>query len=412
MMVRMRLYLQILRYRPAQLLLLGSAPARLAYAMISLGIYFRVYHAVGSISAAGLAVGLNGLAGAFTAGIRASMIDRFGLIWPLALLVPGYATMIIVFNYSHGRNLLLAFAFVLGLSAPPINLSVRPMWKSTVPPDWLRATFAVDTASMGITAVIGPVVATTLALSTIPSAALNVCAAAMVVGGVALLVQKATRLWVPEAKEKNAVPIWKSSAIRLLMLEGCFIGLGVGAFDIGVPATTTLHHVASRTGYILGIMATFNIAGSLLAGLAAKHLPPLRAFRRVYLLWVVLSFPMAFVSPNWTMFAISAGIGLCGGALHVFYFEITEAVRPKGAAAGAIGLLWTVEGTMNACGTAVGGYLAQHFGPRWCFVLDAICVTIGFAIIDRNKKRLAAANNVTSSRVDLYALDDVASHDR
>jgi len=35
--------------------------------MISLGIYFKVYHATGSISVAGLASGVNGLAGAFTA---------------------------------------------------------------------------------------------------------------------------------------------------------------------------------------------------------------------------------------------------------------------------------------------------------------------------------------------------------
>ena len=400
----MRLYLHILRYRPAQLLLLGSMPARLAYSMISLGIYFRVYHVVGSISVAGLAVGLNGLAGAFTAGIRASIIDRFGLFWPLALLVPGYATMIVVFNYSHGRAALLAFAFLLGLAAPPINLSVRPMWKTTVPEEWLRATLAVDTASMGISAVIGPVLATTLALSHRPSLALNICAAAMIAGGYALVAQKATRVWTPEAKAKNGAPIWKSPAIRLLMLEGCFIGLGVGAFDIGVPATTTLHHVASRTGYILGVMAIFNIVGSLLAGLAAKHLPPLKVFRRVYLIWVALSIPMALTSPNWTMFTISAGIGLCGGALHVFYFEITEAVRPKGSAAGAIGILWSVEGTMNAVGTAVGGFLAQHFGPRWCFALDALCVLIGFTIIARDKTRLIAANRVPSARADLQAI--------
>jgi hypothetical protein len=33
------------------------------------------------------------------------------------------------------------------------------------------------------------------------------------------------------------------------------------------------------------------------------------------------------------------------GGLQVFYFEISEAVRPKGSAVAALGWLWTVEGT-------------------------------------------------------------------
>lgn len=410
-MALMRLYLQILRYRPAQLLLAGSAPARLSYAMISLGIYFKVYHATGSISVAGLASGVNGLAGAFTAGIRASLIDRFGLVKPLAFLVPAYGVMIVLFNYSHGQSLLLVASFLLGLSAPPINLSVRPMWKTTVPEEWLRATFAVDTAVMGITAVLGPVLATTLALSRRPNDSLNLCAASMIVGGLALLVQKSVRTWRPEAKVGGAIPLWRTPAIRLLMLEGAFIGLGMGSFDIGLPAITTLHHVAARAGYLFSVLALCSIAGSLLAGIAARRLPPLKVFRRVYLAWMLLSIPMIFLSPNWLMFVVVGGLGFCGGAQHVFYLEIMEAVRPVGAAAGALGLLWTIEGSMSAAGTSLGGYLAQLFGPHWCFGVDVICVFVGFWIIARDKVRLSAANIVPSSRVELDAISEAGAND-
>jgi predicted MFS family arabinose efflux permease len=67
---------------------------------------------------------------------------------------------------------------------------------------------------------------------------------------------------------------------------------------------------------------------------------------------------------------------------------------------------------MNAVGTAIGGFLAQHFGPRWCFVLDALCVIVGFTIIMRDKTRLNAANYVASSKADLDALGDVSSIDK
>ena len=169
-------YWQILRYRPAQLLLLSAFPGRLAYGMISLAIYFQVEQDTGSIAIAGLAVGLNGLAGALTAGIRSSVIDRFGLLVPLRILVPSYSLLILTFNHMYGATLLVIVSFIMGFTAPPINLAVRPIWKVTVPEDWYRATFAVDTAMMSVTAVIGPVVATSLALSSHPSFGLNFAA--------------------------------------------------------------------------------------------------------------------------------------------------------------------------------------------------------------------------------------------
>ena len=38
---------------------------------------------------------------------------------------------------------------------------------------------------------------------------------------------------------------------------------------------------------------------------------------------------------------------LTGGALQVFYFEVLDAVRPKGSATASLGWLWTIEGSMK-----------------------------------------------------------------
>jgi hypothetical protein len=73
-------------------------PARLAYGMISLGIFFKVQNTTSSISMAGLAVGLNALASSLTVGLRSGFIDRYGLTWPLRVLVPAYASLIVLFN--------------------------------------------------------------------------------------------------------------------------------------------------------------------------------------------------------------------------------------------------------------------------------------------------------------------------
>ena len=385
-------------------LLIGSIPARLAYGMISLGIFFKVQNTTSSISIAGLAVGLNALASSLSVGIRSAFIDKYGLTWPLRVLVPSYASLIVLFNYSHGKVSLIVIATVLGAVAPPINLAVRPLWKVVVPENKQRTIFAIDTAVMSATAVIGPVLVTSLALSSSPKSALNVCAGAMLMGGIALAILPVTRNWIPEVKDPGTQHLLKLPAIRLLIAEGIFIGLANGLFETGVPAFTTIEGVAGRTGLIFGVLAMFNIFGSLLAGLISKKTSPLLAFKRTYLFWVLACAPLAFANPDWSLLIISALLGLAGGMQMVFYWEIVEKVRTKGTAASAIGWLWTFEGTATAFGATISGYFSEEFSPRYCLALMSICVLIGYVIIHKGQHLLHAANSLPTQAQDEIAI--------
>jgi len=386
-------------------LLISSIPARLAYGMISLGIFFKVENTTSSIAIAGLAVGLNGLASSLSVGIRSVFIDKYGLTWPLRLLVPAYSALIFVFNYSNGKTALIIISLVLGAVAPPINIAVRPLWKIVVPESKHRTIFAIDTAVMSATAVIGPVLVTSLALSDSPKSALNSCAAAMLIGGIALAILKVTRSWIPEKKEQGADHLLKLPAIRLLIAEGIFIGLAYGLFETGIPAFTTIEGVAERTGLIFAVMAIFNIFGSLLAGLISKKISPLQAFRRTYLYWVVVCAPLAATNPDWTLLIISALLGLAGGMQMVFFWEIVEAVRPKGAPTAAIGWLWTFEGTAMAIGSAISGYISEALSPRYCLAIMSICVLAGYLIISKGHKLLIAADRLPTQTEDEDAIN-------
>ena len=400
----MREYLELLKMSGVRRLLISSIPARLAYGMISLGIFFKVQNTTSSISMAGLAVGLNALASSLSVGIRSAFIDRYGLTWPLRVLVPTYASLIVLFNYSHGKVTLIVITTVLGAVAPPINLAVRPLWKVVVPENKQRTIFAIDTAVMSATAVIGPVLVTSLALSSSPKSALNVCAGAMLLGGIALAILPVTRNWIPEIKDPGTQHLLKLPAIRLLIAEGIFIGLANGLFETGVPAFTTIEGVAGRTGLIFGVLAMFNIFGSLLAGLISKKTSPLLAFKRTYLFWVLACAPLAFANPDWSLLIISALLGLAGGMQMVFYWEIVEKVRTKGTAASAIGWLWTFEGTATAFGATISGYISEEFSPRYCLALMSICVLIGYVIIQKGQHLLHAANSLPTQEQDEIAI--------
>jgi predicted MFS family arabinose efflux permease len=404
----MKRYKELMAMPHVLILAISAFPARLAYGMIGLGIFFKVQQSSGSVALAGLAMGCSGIAGSVTAGIRGSVIDRWGQKWPIRILVPSYASAILLFNTMHSKESLIITALILGATAPPINLSVRPLWKDIVPEDYLRTAYALDSSMMSVTSVIGPVLITALSLSSHPALGLATTSALMLIGGTALAFTKVSREWIPEKKAKGQQKLWRDRAIQLLMFEGCFIGFGWGVFDVAVPAFATQEGVASRVAWIFAVFGIFNVIGGLLGGLVSKKLPPLSALLRAYAAWVLVCAPIVFTYPNWSMAFVGAFIGFVGGAVQVFYFEVLEAVRPQGSQTSSLGWIWSVEGSCMAAGAAVGGYVCEHYSPRIGLGLTPAMLLIGLMIFTIGKGRLSAANDVPTDEEDLRAIKDIS----
>jgi MFS family permease len=391
---------------------ISAFPARLAYGMIGLGIFFKAEQETGSVAIAGFAIGLNSLAGSITAGLRGSVMDKWGQKWPLRILVPAYTALILTFNQMETSRAILIAAFVLGITAPPINLSVRPLWKDLVPHSYLRTAYAFDSAMMSSTTVVGPVVVTALALSSRPYLALDVVAALMFIGGAALALTPVSRNWIPEKKEKGQGSLLRNPVMQLLMFEGCFIGFGWGVFDVAVPAFATQENVAHRVAWIFAAFGIANVIGGLLGGLVSRKLAPLPALRRAYFFWLIACIPIVLTNPDWTMALVGASIGFIGGAVQVFYFEVLEAVRPQGSQTSSLGWIWSVEGSFMAVGAAVGGVVSEYFSPRYGLAMLPVMILFGLIILNLGKNRLSAANDLPTDEEDLAAMDDNSDRNR
>jgi MFS family permease len=402
----MNRYRELFALQHTWTLVLASFPARLAYGMVGLGIFFKVQRETGSVAFAGLAIGLNSIAGSLTAGFRGYLIDKYGQSWPLRIFVPSYAAMILAVNASESKTFLLIMATIMGLTAPPINLSVRPLWKSVVSGTRLRTAYAIDTSMMNTAGVIGPVVVTTLALSSNPDSALAVASAMMFIGGTWLMMSKVSRNWIPEVKDKSQQALWRDPALRLLMLEGSFIGFGWGIFDVAVPAFATLEKVPNRTAWVFAAMGIASIAGGLIAGTLSKRTSSLSALRKTYAIWFLVSIPIAFTYPGWSMVVAGAFLGFVGGAIQVFYWEVMEAVRPKGSATSYMGLLWTVEGSVMSLGSAIGGWLCESIGAQITLSITSLCIGLGYIFLKVGKQRLIAADRIPTEEEDLLAMED------
>ena len=405
----MKRYRELFTFPQVISLGISAFPARLAYGMIGLGIFFKAEQETGSVAIAGFAIGLNSLAGSLTAGIRGSVMDRWGQKWTLRLLVPSYSALILTLNSMETSRSILITAFILGITAPPINLSVRPLWKDLVPDTYLRTAYAFDSAMMSSTNVIGPVVVTSLALSSRSYLALDTVAALMFTGGIALALTPVSRNWIPEKKVKGQGNLFANRAMQLLMFEGCFIGFGWGVFDVAVPAFATQEGVPHRVAWIFASFGVATVIGGLLGGLVSKKFAPLPTLRRAYLFWFITCIPVVITYPDWTMAVVGASIGFVGGAVQVFYFEVLEAVRPQGSQTSSLGWIWSVEGSFIAVGAAVGGVVSEYFSPRVGLAMLPLMLFFGFLILSIGAGRLSAANDLPTDEEDLAAMADNAN---
>ena len=391
----MRTYRELLAIPGALRLLVVATFPRLSYSMVGLSIFFHVQAETGSVATAGLAVGASSLTGALTAGPRGKIVDRYGQTLPLYVLVPLYTTSNVLLGlFAHSPTTAVALSLLNGACAPPINISIRPLWKDIVGEDRVRTAYGLDSAHMNLVQLLGPVIATLLAVNVDTSVALYAVAGAMAIGGTLLALLPTSRNWVPEPKPEGEISLWRSPAMRLLALEGIAMGVASGFIYISIPALATLSGDRGAAGPMVATMGVGSILGTVWAGAKAKDIPPLTGLRLSVLLYAIALIPLPWVPIGpWMALVLFIASAVVGPA-HVFYLETVDLVRPRGTAVAALASLWMIEGTAAAFAQAIAGNLAEAVSPQFTMLLGSIVVFASpliFSIGMRTVLRSAAA---------------------
>ena len=365
--------------------------------MVNLTIFFHVQRVSGSIALAGLASGCYQLSLSISLGFRALLIEKFGQQRPLLLLVPIYSVMVYFYKYIDSTLLLVALPLLMGMASPPINLSVRPLWKAAAPIHLLRTSYALDLIAINITTILGPLFATTLAFSSRPETAIELCALLQLIGGLGLSLTAVSRSWVPEGKDKKEGGIWKSKGLQILAVQSVGFGIAAGAFSVGIPAFTLIEGVPKWSAVVFTGMAVASVFGGLMSGLISRKTSPVSALILSNGLWALITIPFALTHADWSLLTVAIFYGFFTGILRVFFWEVIEAVRPAGTALTAVGMLWTVEGLCMAIGAAAGGWSADHLSPRATLLMITISLIFSFFVIlgNRNKVNIFYERQIT-----------------
>lgn len=378
----MRAYLELMQKPGAWRLVLSSLPSRIAYGMSGLAVFFHAQQVTNSLATAGYAVGAYSLLSSITAAPRGHIVDRYGMTKPIAILVPAYSSSAIIMGLwaDTGTKIVLC-AGLMGLSSVPINMTVRPLWKDVAGPELIRTAYALDSAILSSTGLVGPVIATWMSLHLGGPSAMYAVGALMFTGGSSMLLSSISRDWKPEEKIPGEKGLWQSPAMRILALEGIIIGFGWGVFDVTIPSAATLAGLREWAAPALAAMALGGIIGGLVAGWRFATTEPGRGLVICQAIAAFLSLPLFLVQPGpWTVLVVFI-LSLPGGVSQVFYMEVIDIVRPRGTAVAALGTLWFLEGTAAAAGNAVAGISAENFGPATNFALASLLFVIAVAVM-------------------------------
>jgi len=346
--------------------------ARFPFGMLSLAFLIHIEGLFDSYGAAGLVLGAMSIGQAIAGPLTSRLMGRLGmrpvLIATMAICTTAIVVMALVPLPIAG---LMMVGFVAGLSMPPIQPAVRTIYPKVVNSRQLTPLFSLDASAQEIIWVLGPVIATFVAIQVSTTAGILLAAFFLVAGGIWFVaLPEVGRVRIPRSRRKLGV-VLKKPEVLLSTVVGFMLVAACSAVEAGVVAV--FGHGSANAGWVLGIFAV----GSLIGGLALGHLPigPWALASRMLIVTVGLAVAGIYLNFWWLSAALLvAGIGIAPS--FAVLFGIVSASVKFSDTAEAYGWIGTGQLIGAALGSALAGFAIDHSGAA-----SAIYVAAGFAAL-------------------------------
>ncbi len=398
-------YGRVLRTPGAPAFTTAGFVGRLPLSMIGLGIVLLETSKGVSYAVAGTIAASFAVAAAIGGPIVSGFVDRHGQhrILPWAVLTYSLFMVALLVALDNGAAL---FAVILlaagaGMTMPNLGSLVRARWAHVLPgSSGIHVAYAWESILDEMVFVIGPPLATVLALQVHPAAALIACVILVFLGAGALVPQRRTE---PPAhgKARRAGQL----AVRnpgMPFLFAAFVAVGgiFGSFEVVTVAFAAEQDATGSTGLLLALYAF----GSLLAGFTygALRSPEYHGRRMTLMLTVMavvtLGFPLA---PNVMVLGPVAFLaGLSVSPVLISGTALVERIVP--AAQLTEGITWTSTGLALglALSVPVSGVIIDSRGAHVAYLVTAGCAVVACAV--------SWAGSSTVHRAEVRALDIIA----
>ncbi len=340
--------------------------------MLSLAFLIHIERIFDSYGAAGLVLGAMSIGQAIAGPLTSRLMGRLGMRPVIIATMFICAVSIVVMALVPLSVLsLMLIGFVAGLSTPPIQPAVRTIYPKIVNSRQLTPLFSLDASAQEIIWVLGPVIATFVALQVSTTAGILLAAFFLVAGGIWFVsLPEVGRVRIPRSRRKLGV-VLKKPEVLLSTIVGFTLVAACAAVEAGVVAV--FGHGSADAGWVLGIFAI----GSLIGGLALGHAPigPWALAARMLIVTIGLALASLWLTFWWLSFALLlAGVGIAP-AFAVLFGIVSASVKFSDTAE-AYGWVGTGQLIGAAMGSAIAGFSIDHSGP-----VSAIYVAAGFAAL-------------------------------
>jgi MFS family permease len=377
---------------------------RFPMAMLGLAMTMLVALETGSYGRAGLVAGTVTLAGAVGGPLGARLADRYGQHRVIPPLIGVHVTAVAALTVAVMAGTPLALWLVLGvaagLSGPNLGAMVRARWAGiAATPDELTSAFALESTLDEVAFVLGPPLATALAVAVAPWSAIATGLLLAGSGALALAAQRRTepRPVPPTAHQGPA--IWRSTTLQVLTLVMLLMGGIFGALEVSTVAFAQESDAIGATGWLLG---SFALASGL-TGLYLGARPGGWPLSRQVLLGAGMLAAATGVIPfidgvGWYALGMfAAGLGV--SAVMIATMQIIERALPRARLTEALAL--AISGVLigSAAAAAVSGALIDVGGSALGLAVGSTAALMGLAVAAAARRSLARAEVVPAGQV-------------
>jgi predicted MFS family arabinose efflux permease len=362
---------------PTGRLLTASLVARVGELTIGLPLVLLVVRATGSYAVAGLTTGGLAAGMAVATPVLGRAADRRGHRPVLGWAAAVSATVLVVLAltaHALPAPAIVLLAVVAGLSAPPLEASVRSIFVRTEHGPRLQRAMTMDSTGQELVFIGAPPLLVGVSALASPAAAVVLAALLTLAGTGAMLLLPQTGL-PPRERPAVARGALRAPGMGVLLAIAVLLGAGWGLEQLAVIAQAD----AQGRDWLAAAFIAAWAAGSLVGGLAAIARPwDAPAPRRMALLLAagaLLAVPPALVAG--TPVALTCALFLQGVTLApavAAHAEVVAAAAPGEVVTEAYAWISSMIVVGVAVGEVSGGLLIDARGP-----VAALAVGAGFA---------------------------------
>ncbi|MEU1159871.1 MFS transporter [Streptomyces sp. NPDC005921] len=377
----------------------GNLLARLPMGMFSISAVVMIAGARGSYALAG-AVTATGLAATGVTGPWiARLVDRYGqarVAVPATLAaVLGSLALLLCVRYDAPDWTLFA-AYAATASTPNLGGMSRARWAHLLreDPDALHTANSFEQAADELCFMLGPVLASFLTGTFFPEAGTLAGAVLLLAGMLLFTAQRATEPPPGTATGTARTPLRVPSLLPLL---ACFVATGAvfGSMEVVTIAYADAQGHRSAAGAVLALQA----AGSCAAGLVYGALRPAGPAERrlpvcLLAMAALMSLPLLAARTLDSLWALAPALLAAGTATAptmVTAMTLVQDRTPADRLNEGMSLVVTALLTGIACGSALGGWAAEHLSPTAAFTTPVAAA--GTALLVGALSRIASDNS-------------------